>query len=112
MLETESFIIPEKKFNRGSSIRRRNHIALSIKNFMLINGGLDYDDKFLADTSVLQYLTLKWDPLECKGVSLPPVAYHSCCLVIPTEKLEHKNFDLYRSNDIICIANPNSSSLV
>ena len=75
---------------------RRNHIGCSIGTQMLIQGGIDENDEFLNDCYVLNYHSLQWfKPIINEIISMPYIAYHSCCLVVPEEIINHPRFSIY-----------------
>lgn len=103
-----SFTIPERTYNRTEVKYRKAHVCFCIKNNLVIQGGIDEEEIFLSDSWVLNLTSLKWEMLHSKGNPLGAIAYHSCEIVIKSEKLNHKNFDLYKSGDIHITRNTNS----
>lgn len=67
---------------------------------MIIHGGIDYEEHFLSDSWTLHLNSYKWDKFEAKGSPLGALAYHSCAVVIPSERLNHKNYELYKSSEV------------
>jgi hypothetical protein len=80
---------------------RRDHIALNICNYMLIHGGIGSSNEILSDCYLLNFQTLKWiEPQIEQNTQRPKVYGHTCCLVIPFQLLNHKNFNIYKFPDI------------
>lgn len=89
---------------------------------MVIHGGIDIEtNKLLSDIWVMNLVGYSWTPLEqftpsdkkdiytnkiTGSMPLGALAYHSCCIVIASDRLNHKNFDLYKSYEV-----PNNRSL-
>lgn len=94
------FFVPGRTFNRTEVKFRKAHVAFAVKNLMIIHGGIDESEQFLSDTWLLNLSSLKWESLDQKGSPLGALAYHSCCVVINFDKFNHKNFELYKSNDV------------
>jgi hypothetical protein len=77
---------------------------------MFIHGGINEDDKYLNDCYLLSYKPLKWImPDINKKMHLPPIAYHSCCLVIPEKIRNDSKFNIYESTDNIKDININEN---
>ena len=80
---------------------RRDHIALNICNYMLIHGGVGSSNEILSDCHLLNFQTLKWVEPHIEQYSQRPKVYgHTCCLVIPFQLLNHKNFNIYKFPEI------------
>ena len=77
---------------------RKNHIACSIGNCMFIQGGIDEEGEYLNDCYLLNYQPLQWKIPQIKktNIKIPCLAYHSCCLIIPTELKEYPSFTIYK----------------
>jgi N-acetylneuraminic acid mutarotase len=80
---------------------RRDHIAIYICNHMLIHGGVGISNEILSDCYLLNLQTLKWIDPPIEQYSPKPKLYgHTCCLVIPYQLLNHKNFNIYKFPEI------------
>lgn len=108
---SNSFFIPERTYNRTEVKWRKAHASFNVKNHMIIHGGIDEFENFLGDAWILNLISLKWDVLDTRGSSLGAIAYHSCCVAINSDKFNHKNFELYRSSDIILTSRSNTSKI-
>jgi hypothetical protein len=77
---------------------RKNHIACSVWNCMFIQGGIDEEGEYLNDCYLLNYQPLQWKipSIKKSNVKIPCLAYHSSCLVIPTEFREDPSFTIYK----------------
>lgn len=108
-LDSKTWLFPNSDSNRRFDLRK-NHIACSIGNHMLIHGGINDDDNYLNDCYLLCYKPLKWIiPNINKKINLPPIAYHSCCLVIPENIRNNSSFNIYKSIDDIKDININEN---
>lgn len=97
-LETKKWISPV--FNTKNIVElRKNHVACSIGNCMLIQGGIDKNDEILSDCYLLNYQPLQWKiPLLKKNsIKIPSLAYHSCCSVLPEWLREDPSFTIYKN---------------
>ena len=80
---------------------RRDHSAIYICNHMLIHGGVGISNEILSDCYLLNLQTLKWIDPPIEQYSPKPKLYgHTCCLVIPYQLLNHKNFNIYKFPEI------------
>ena len=77
---------------------RRNHIACLIGQQMFIHGGIDKNGEYLDDSYLLNLTpNLSWTKANIIPIYIPPkLAYHSCCLVIPTDILNSNKFSIYK----------------
>lgn len=86
--------------NKTLSVWRKYHTANVIGNSMVVIGGISDNEEFVTEVNVLDFNTLRWSYLSMeKGYNIPPVAYHSSCIIIPFEKLYHNQMGVYRSPD-------------
>ena len=95
--ETKKWISP--LFNTKYIVNlRKNHVACSIGNCMFVQGGIDEEEEYLNDCYLLNYQPLQWKIPSIKKtlVKIPCLAYHSCCLVLPTEIREDSSFTIYK----------------
>jgi hypothetical protein len=90
----------ETCFNKKELKWRRNHIAESIGNHMLIYGGIDEEGKYLSDMWLLDYVNLRWIRMDPKGPKFPALAYHSSCLVVANERKQLPNFTIFKKPEI------------
>lgn len=72
---------------------------------MFIHGGYDENNNVLNCFFVLNFNPLKWhDVLVSEDrktkVTSPFLAYHTCCLVLPTEIKMHSKLNIYRIPDL------------
>eukprot|EP01022_Parablepharisma_sp_SALTPOND_P011682 TRINITY_DN1492_c0_g2_i1.p1 TRINITY_DN1492_c0_g2~~TRINITY_DN1492_c0_g2_i1.p1 ORF type:complete len:660 (+),score=34.59 TRINITY_DN1492_c0_g2_i1:57-1982(+) len=87
--------------------RRRYHTTCIVGKYMVANGGVNAEQQFLNDTMAL-YLgkfndkdyagkAYRWIKVHTKGASPPKVAYHTCQLVLNTDRLQYniEQPDLY-----------------
>lgn len=79
---------------------RRNHVALTVGNFMFINGGIANDEKFLSDSIIFEFSSRRWHVVEIKGNKPPGLAYHSIELVVGFDTKKHSNFNIYHLPDL------------
>ena len=84
---------------------RRNHIACLVGQQMLVHGGIDEEGEYLDDTFLLSLgNTYKWSKGKFSNFNkrhrFPKLAYHSCCLVIPSELQKHPKFNIYKFPEI------------
>ena len=108
-LDNKNWTIPQLDTNKRLDLRR-NHIASSIGNQMFIHGGINESGKYLNDSYLLSYKPLKWNiPIINSKIELPPMAYHSCCLVIPEKIRNSSKFNIYKSTDDIKDVNINDN---
>ena len=76
---------------------RRNHICCLIGQQMFIHGGISSDGEFLNDCFLLNFNPFKWLKITFKNFSDSPfLAYHSCCLVVPSEIKNNIRFNIYK----------------
>jgi hypothetical protein len=84
---------------------RRNHIACLVGQQMLVHGGIDEGGEYLDDTFLLSLgNTYKWSKGKFSNFNkrhrFPKLAYHSCCLVVPSELQKHPKFNIYKFPEI------------
>lgn len=90
----------ESCHNKTCSLWRKNHTANVISNHMVVIGGISDKEEYITEVNVLDLNVFKWRYLSMeKGYHVPPVAYHSSCVIIPFEKLFNNQMGLYRSPD-------------
>ena len=96
----EQFFYPQCE-NYQKVLWRRNHIAISVGNCMIIHGGIDDDNNYLNDIWYFDYNKLNWSVLYYKTlVNIPAIAYHSCALVIKNQnKLNNEEYNIYKISD-------------
>ena len=108
-LDTKMWSFPNSESNRKFDLRK-NHIACGIGNHMFIHGGINEHDTYLNDCYLLSYKPLKWMiPDINKNINLPPIAYHSCCLVMQEKIRNNSNFNIYKSTEYIKEININEN---
>lgn len=92
----------EKCYNKKDVKWRRNHIAGQVGYCMLIHGGIDDNGEFLSDSYILDIESLRWNELLAKEDHFKPfpVAYHSACVVLTSEKRTLNNFSIYKFPDL------------
>ena len=83
---------------------RRNHVACLVGSQMFIHGGIDEEGNYLCDSFLLNLNNNIWMKAKInhfrKHITLPKLAYHSCCLVVPYEIQIHPRFNIYKIPDI------------
>ena len=100
-LEDRNWISPPLQTKMVLKLRR-NHIAKSIGHHMLIHGGISEDDEYLNDCFVLNFSPIKWQSLSINPDSeAPTLAWHSACLVLPSDQLYSNKLNIYKLPDII-----------
>ena len=77
-------------------IPRRNHVAESINDYMMIFGGIDDHDVFLNDFWILDLFIMKWIKMETKGLKPNPIAFMCSSLIIPSDKRSNSHFDILK----------------
>ena len=79
---------------------RRNHVAALVGQQMFIHGGIDENGEYLDDSHLLNLYNYKWIKPKIikfgKNNNPPRLAYHSCCLVVPSEISKNPRFNIYR----------------
>ncbi len=79
---------------------RRNHIAETFSNFMIIQGGLNDEGSFLNDTYIFNYIQLKWLELTIDdSLEFPYAAYHAACFILPKELKNTTKLSIYKLPD-------------
>ena len=82
---------------------RRNHIACMVGQQMFIHGGIDEQGEYLEDSFLLNLSNYKWVKPKIlkfgKNNTFPRLAYHSCCLVVPSEMIKNPRFNIYKFPD-------------
>lgn len=80
---------------------RRNHIAECFGNNMIIHGGINENGDLLNDAHVLGLQPLKWTEklLTTDHPTAPYLAFHSSCLVLPRDVLNHPKLSVYKIPD-------------
>lgn len=100
-LKTFTFYVPSKNVSLHEIKRRFFHSAVTFKNFMIVQGGVEYNNERINKMNVLSdcfhynYLSGLWEPLYYKGESFDSLYGQSCLVVMSPEKLESRNYDLY-----------------
>ena len=91
-----------EKFSYKFVTMRKNHIACLVGQSMFIHGGIDENGEILNDSNLLSLnIPYSWTPALIASFCLPPqLAYHSCCLVAPTEILFNSKFSIYKFPEI------------
>lgn len=99
-LDKKSWIFPKLETNKLITLRR-NHIACGVGNTMFVHGGINEDNKYLDDMFILNYKPLKWEDLDISNkIKLPPLAHHSCCLVVSEMIINSSKFNIYNCPNI------------
>ena len=81
---------------------RRNHVSCSVGNTMFVHGGMTEEYLFLDDMYILNYKPLKWYDVDINNsdIKIPPLAFHSCCLVMPEVIVHNPKFNIYSMPDL------------
>ena len=88
-------------------------MAVSIKNFMLIQGGVEISmipkakEVVLNDCHLFNYLTGIWEKLIYKGDTFLNAAGHNAQIVIGKEKLLSKNYEFYNTHEQVTLKTNN-----
>ena len=99
-LDKKNWIFPKLESNKVIPLRR-NHIACGVGNTMFVHGGINEENKYLDDQYILNYKPLRWDDVDINdSIKLPPLAHHSCCLVIPEMIMNNAKFNIYNLPDM------------
>jgi len=95
-LDKKMWIFPNLDSNKKIPLRR-NHIACGVGNTMFIHGGIDEENKYLDDFYILNYKILKWEDIDINNstIKIPPLAHHSCCLVVSEMMINNSKFNIY-----------------
>lgn len=68
---------------------------------MFVHGGISEDDVYLDDSHLLNFNPLKWTSCSLNlDLQSPCLAWHSACLVIPSEQLFHPKMNIYKLPEI------------
>ena len=124
-LEDKSWFTPLSN-NAGLVEKRRNHIAEVIGNHMFIHGGIyeNFDGennifRVLNSSHILNLNNLKWhdvviidkgDPKK-KTTNSPHLAYHSSCLVLPSDIKGNTKLNLYKIPEVHKLVLENNSDV-
>ena len=96
-LDKKCWIFPKLESFKRIPLRR-NHIACGIGNSMFVHGGISEENKYLDDQYILNYKPLKWVDIDINTsnkIKVPPLAHHSCCLVIEENIRNNSKFTIY-----------------
>jgi len=94
-LDKKCWIFPRLESSKRIPLRR-NHVACGVGNVMFVHGGISEENKYLDDQYVLNYKPLRWNDIDINGkIKVPPLAHHSCCLVIPELIKFNSKFSIY-----------------
>ena len=95
-LEKQCWTIPKLESEKRIPLRR-NHVACRVGDAMFVHGGMTEDNTYLDDMYLLNFKPLKWIDIEVNKseVKIPPLAFHSCCFVMPEFVLLNTNFNIY-----------------
>ena len=92
---------------------RRNHVACLVGQQMFVHGGIDEYGEYLDDSFLLSLgNNYKWEKAKInkfgKCSRFPKLAFHSCCLVVPSEIQKHPRFSIYKFPEISVVGAMNS----
>ena len=95
-LEKKCWIFPKLESEKRIPLRR-NHACCGLGNTMFVHGGMTEENKYLDDMYLLNYKPLKWFDIDISKseIKIPPLAHHSCCLVMPEMIVANPNFNIY-----------------
>lgn len=68
---------------------------------MFVHGGISEEDEYLNDCHLLSFNPLKW--FQCSistGIDSPTLAWHSACLVLPSEQSFNPKMNIYKLPEI------------
>ena len=100
-LDKKCWIFPKYESEKRIPLRR-NHVACRIGDAMFVHGGKTEEGTYLDDMYILNFKPLKWYDIEVNKseVKIPPLAFHSCCFVMPEFVLYNSNFNIYKMPDL------------
>ena len=99
-LDKKCWIFPKLETNKLIPLRRY-HIACGVGNTMFVHGGINEENKYLDDMYILNYKPLAWEDIDINNkIKLPPLAHHSCCLVVSEMILNSSKFNIYNCPNI------------
>ena len=95
-LDKKTWTFPKLESEKRIQLRR-NCVSCGIGATMFIHGGMNEDNQYLNDMYILNYKPLKWYDIEINNneVQIPPLAHHSCCLVMPQSIVTNPKFNVY-----------------
>ena len=95
-LDKKCWIFPKLESEKRIPLRR-NHVSCAVGNTMFVHGGFTEDNTYLDDMYILNYKPLKWYDIDIINTEakIPPLAHHSCCLVMPEVILLNPKFNIY-----------------
>ena len=95
-LDKKTWIFPKLESEKRIPLRR-NCVSCGIGSTMFVHGGMNEENQYLNDMYILNYKPLKWYDIEINngGVQIPPLAHHSCCLVMPQSIVLNPKFNIY-----------------
>ena len=95
-LDKNCWIFPKLESEKRIPLRR-NHVCCGVGNTMFIHGGMTEENKFLDDMYILNYKPLKWYDVDINNseIKIPPLSFHSCCLVMPEVIVYNPKFNIY-----------------
>jgi len=77
---------------------------------MFVHGGIDETNQIINECCLLNFNPLRWlefsqldrfDPISKKLVSNSPyLAYHTCCLIVPSEFKLNSKFSVYKTPEL------------
>ncbi len=69
---------------------------------MFVHGGITEDDRYLNDSYIFNLSPpYKWSKCNVNtSLSVPTLAFHTCCLVLPSELLDNNKLNIYKINEI------------
>ena len=99
-IDTNEWEIKQLNTNIYAKLRR-NHVACLVGQQMFIHGGIDESGEYLDDSYLLSLgNNYKW--VKPKIIKLgqnnifPKLAFHSCCLVVPSDIQNNPKFNIYK----------------
>lgn len=67
-------------------------------NQIFIHGGISEEHEFLNDCHLMNTSPIKWSPCSV-NIGGPSLAWHSACLVLPTEIANNPRTNIYKLPD-------------
>lgn len=102
-LRTLNFFLPEKVYNSREVKKRFDHVGVSIKGYLLIQGGTEVSilakskECILSDCYLYSFITGMWEKLVYRGETFTQVTGHCATVAISPDKLISKNYEFYNS---------------
>ncbi|CDW75223.1 kelch motif family protein [Stylonychia lemnae] len=87
--------------NRLACEARKDHSMVQVGIHLLVYGGINSRGILIDDPMVYSFQTNEWMPLQIKGPSPGPLAFHQACAVYKKDRKGTVGFSLFRMGEII-----------